>query len=71
MQTETSDWTATVVALDRASLDKQLESAVETAKAVAMQEGCRGILVTRQSHSTFIIELSHGVPYGQTQERYS
>lgn len=71
MQPITSDWALNVIALDRTVLDRQLDSAVETAKAAAMQEGRRGIIVTRHSPATFTVGLSDDVPYGMTREQYA
>lgn len=67
----TSIWSVTVVVLDHSNLDRQLNAAIDLAKAEAKHEGRCGILVIRQSPGTFTIELSDDVPYGVTKEHYA
>lgn len=57
-----------VTAADRTSMDRQLDEAVTEARTRALQEGRRGILVTRQSFDTFTVALSDDVPFGTTHE---
>lgn len=69
MRTITPDLTLTVTVTDRASMDRQLDEAVTVARARAMRERCRGILVTRHGHDSFTVALSDTVPFGLTRER--
>jgi hypothetical protein len=62
------DLTLTVTATDRAHMDRQLDEAVTVARARAMGEGRRGILVTRHGHGSFTVALSDTVAFGQTRE---
>ena len=51
------------------TVQRQLESAVEEARLVAMACKRYGILVTRHSQNTFTVAISPEVPYGMTYER--
>jgi hypothetical protein len=62
------DLTAAITATDRASLDRQLDEAVDAAITRAIREGRPGILVTRHAHDSFTVALSDDVPFGQTLE---
>lgn len=57
-----------VTATDRATMEKRLDEAVAVARTRAMQEGRRGILVTRHNHESFTVALSDAVPFGLTRE---
>lgn len=57
-----------VIATDRASLDQELDAAVEAIKAVAMTDRSRGILVTRVGSDSFDVTLCASVPFGLTRE---
>lgn len=63
------DLTIVINAIDRASLDRQLDEAVEIARAKAMQERRQGILVTRRGYDLFTVGLSDTVPFGLTREQ--
>ncbi|MFE4229217.1 hypothetical protein ACFRJ8_15160 [Arthrobacter sp. NPDC056886] len=62
------DLTVAITATDRASLDRQLDEAVDAAITRAIREGRQGILVTRHAHDSFTVALSDDVPFGQTLE---
>jgi len=66
--TTTVDFPITVVATDRASMERQLDEAVATALTQAMHEGARGILVTQHDNDSFTVDLSDAVPFGLTRE---
>lgn len=57
-----------VTATDRASMERQLDEAVDVARTQAMHEGRKGILVTRHDYGFFTVTLSDAVPFGQTRE---
>lgn len=67
--TTTPNLVLTVFTRDRASMDRQLEEAVDTARTTAMAQGRQGIVVTRHSHDSFTVALSDAVPFGLTYER--
>jgi hypothetical protein len=67
--TSNPELTLKVSATDRASMDRQLDNAVTVARARAMRERRRGILVTRHGHDSFTVALSDTVPFGLTRER--
>ncbi|GGJ39964.1 hypothetical protein [Paenarthrobacter histidinolovorans] len=54
----------------RKDLEKELDVIVGDAITEARRLGTHGILVTRNSPSTFTVELSKAVPYGTITERY-
>jgi hypothetical protein len=56
------------MAIDRADMERRLDKAVAVATARAFHQGRQGILVTRQDHATFNVELSDAVPFGLTRE---
>lgn len=58
----------TVIANDRASMERQLDEAVDAALTEALREGHRGILVTQHSPASFTVGLSDAVPFGLTRE---
>lgn len=62
------DFTISITATDRAGMECQLDEAVDRAKALALQEGGQGILVTRTSPGSFTVALSDMVPFGLTRE---
>jgi hypothetical protein len=68
MNSPSPDVALKVTAADRASLDNELDAAVERIRLTAAQEG-KGILVTRDAPDSFIVEASHEVPFGLTRER--
>jgi hypothetical protein len=53
---------------DPADMQRQLDEAVTTARARAINERRRGILVRRFDYTTFSVELSDEVPFGVTRE---
>ena len=59
----------TVRATNRSSRDLQLELATETMRENAHLNGNHGILVTRETYTTFTVSLTSEVPFGQTWER--
>ena len=63
-----ADLPIVVIATSRASMESQLDEAVSVARARALREGRRGILVTQHDGSSFTVDLSHDVPFGQTLE---
>lgn len=50
----------------RKDLDTELDQELAKAMEEAITFPGRGILVTRSDHRTFIIELTHEVPFGTT-----
>ncbi|BCW66793.1 hypothetical protein NicSoilB4_15560 [Arthrobacter sp. NicSoilB4] len=64
----TMDLPVTVRATDRASMERQLDEAVQDALTQAMHEGCQGILVTQVDPASFTVDLSDAVPFGLTRE---
>ncbi len=69
MDTATTALDLAVTATDRDSMDLQLEAAVTEVRERAIQEGRKGILITRHAPGSFTVALSDEVPYGLTQER--
>ncbi|MEW1823135.1 hypothetical protein AB0323_20420 [Arthrobacter sp. NPDC080031] len=51
-----------VIVTARANMERQLDDATAIAKAWAMEERCRGILVTRHDRHSFTVALSDAVP---------
>ena len=68
MITTTIELPMTVRATDRASLERQLNGAVDAALTLAMQEGRQGIMVTQHDPVSFTVDLSDAVPFGLTRE---
>jgi hypothetical protein len=64
----TMDLPVTVRATDRASMEHQLDEAVQAALTQAMHEGRQGILVTQVDPVSFTVDLSDAVPFGLTRE---
>ncbi|HEX9229087.1 MAG TPA: hypothetical protein VF885_20990 [Arthrobacter sp.] len=64
----TMDLPVTVRATDRASMERQLDEAVQAALTQAMHEGRQGILVTQVDAASFTVDLSDAVPFGLTRE---
>lgn len=64
----TEDLSIAVRVTDRASMEHQLDEAISIARATAMNEGRRGILVTRFGFDSFSVALSNEVPFGETRE---
>lgn len=64
----TTDLPVTVRATDRASMEHQLDEAVQAALTQAMHEGRKGILVTQVDPASFTVDLSDAVPFGLTRE---
>ena len=54
---------------DRATLEFDLNAAVDIAREHAMTEGRHGILVTQHGYTRYTVAVSRDVPYGQTHER--
>lgn len=57
-----------VTVTDRANMEGRIDEAVAIAKSWAMEERCRGILVTRHGRGSFTVALSDAVPFGLTRE---
>ncbi|MEJ1180429.1 MULTISPECIES: hypothetical protein [unclassified Pseudarthrobacter] len=57
-----------VTVTDRATMEKRLDEAVAVVRTRAMEEGRRGILVTRHDRESFTVALSDAVPFGLTRE---
>ena len=62
------DLPTAVIVTDRASMEQQLDEVVTAARALAMSEGHKGILVTRHDYGSFTVALSDAVPFGLTRE---
>ena len=62
------DLTIAITATDSASMERQLDEAVDVAMTRAMREGRQGILVTRHAYDSFTVTLSDAVPFGLTLE---
>ncbi len=58
-----------VSANDPGSVEKDLNTAVEIARELAMKEYRHGILVTRHSYTRYTVAVSRDVPFGETHER--
>lgn len=69
MSENTTDLVLEVTATDKASMDRELDSAVQIAREHAMLDGRRGILVTRHGAESFTVAVSEHVPFGLTQEK--
>lgn len=59
----------TITISSRATMDRDLDTAVHAAVQRAIHDGRRGIRVTQIDHSSYTIELTHEVPYGHTDEK--
>lgn len=68
--TPESLFSTTVTVTDRASMDRQLDSAVASVLGKALSHKRHGILVTRHAVDKFTVSLSNSVPFGQTMERH-
>lgn len=66
---EAPELLATVTATSKATMEIDLNAAIQAAEQRARWEGRRGILVTRVAHTRFTVELSPDVPYGYTYEK--
>lgn len=62
-------FSVTITVTDRASLERQLDSAIAAALPNALSSKRHGILVTRHSVEKFTVAFSELVPYGETMER--
>lgn len=62
------DLEITVTVTVRANMERRLDEATAIARAWAMDEGRRGILVTRHDRGSFTVALSDAVPFGLTRE---
>lgn len=62
------DLAISVNVTDRAGMESGLDEAVAIARTLAMEEGRRGILVTRDGFGSFTVALSSDVPFGVTIE---
>jgi hypothetical protein len=58
-----------ITAYDPATIETELNRAVELAQAEAIWQGRRGILVTQLGFTSYTVGISSEVPYGQTHER--
>ncbi|NHW49222.1 hypothetical protein HAV21_20395 [Paenarthrobacter sp. MSM-2-10-13] len=62
------DLPITVIATDRAGMERGLDEAVAVARTRALHQGRQGILVTRHDYKSFTVALSDAVPFGLTRE---
>lgn len=60
--------TETLVITDAATLECQLDEAVERAIVRALASPGIGVLLTRHDHNTFSVSLSDQIPAGLTYE---
>lgn len=68
--THESGTITTIQVADRASIDRELDTAVAALREQALHERRRcGILVTRQGPDSFTVALSDAVPFGLTREK--
>lgn len=58
-----------VTTLNSDTMDADLDAAVHAAEQFAAEDGIRGILVTRLGYTSFSVELTADVPFGQIHER--
>ena len=58
-----------VTAKSRATMDRDLDAAVDVAMTEALRHARQGILVIRHGPHSFTVSLSDAVPFGQTRER--
>lgn len=65
----TSELLFTVIVETRATMDRQLAEAEETARPKALDYGSRGIVITRHNSNLFTVALSNEVPFGLTVEQ--
>jgi hypothetical protein len=54
---------------DPATIEANLNLAVEIAQGHAIREGSRGVLVTQHGFTSYTVTVTADVPFGQTQER--
>lgn len=64
-----SDVILEITAHDPATVENDLNTAVEIAREHAMKERRHGILVTQHDYTSYTVAVSRDVPYGQTHER--
>lgn len=64
-----SDLTVVVTAEDRAGMDRALARAEQITREAAMRDRRKGVLITRNSGTSFTVSVSDEVPYGFTHER--
>lgn len=64
-----SDLVLKITAHAPATIEKDLNAAVEIAREQAVKERRHGILVTQHGYTSYTVAVSHDVPYGQTPER--
>lgn len=66
---ETHEAVLQVTATDRVSMDSMLGQAEQRLRDRAIKVRRGGILITRESMSSFSLEISDEVPFGYTVER--
>ena len=66
-----SDLTLQVTVTDKATMDAEINIAVDIARRKAMKDRRRGILVTRNGLASFTVAVSEDVPYGITHEKHA
>jgi hypothetical protein len=64
-----SDIVLEITAHDPATIENDLNTAVDMAREHAMQERRHGILVTQHGYTSYTVAVSRDVPFGQTHER--
>lgn len=63
-----SDILLEITASDPATIENDLNCAVDIALRHAMQERRHGVLVTQTGYTTYTVAVSREVPYGETHE---
>lgn len=58
-----------VTTLNRDTMDTDLDAAVHAAEQIAAADGTRGILVTRLGYTSFSVEVTADVPFGNIYEK--
>ena len=64
-----SDVVLEITAMDTATVENDLNTAVDIARRHAMKERRHGILVTQHDFTRYTVAVSRDVPFGQTHER--
>ncbi len=65
-----TDHTLRVTVTDKATMDAELNAAVDMSREKAMRDR-HGVLITRHASDSFTVAVSADVPYGITQEKHA
>ncbi|MBG0739067.1 hypothetical protein IV500_06595 [Paeniglutamicibacter antarcticus] len=65
-----NDLSLRVTVTDKATMDAELNAAVEMSREKAMHAR-HGVLITRHASDLFTVSVSEEVPYGTTQEKHA